>query len=109
MRPFKASQFHTKILSRISSTTVDINIVCLAIDYDKKCLKMLAVTGRTRRETCRSICKALFQNMVKYRQGQTSVDGYVEGKTQEYSGSKRGSTIGEQYPTGQGRGIIQVY
>ncbi len=46
--------------------------------------------------------------MVKYRQGQTSVDRYVEGKTQEYSGSKRGSTIGEQYPTGQGREIIQV-
>ncbi len=54
-------------------------------------------------------CKALFQNMVKHRQGQTSVDRYVEYKTQEYSESKRGSTIGEQYPTGQGREIIQVY
>ncbi len=47
--------------------------------------------------------------MVKHRQGQTSVDRYAEGKTQEYSESKRGSTIGEQYPTGQGREIIQVY
>ncbi len=26
--------------------------------------------------------------MVKYRQGQTSVDRYVEGKTQEYSGEQ---------------------
>ncbi len=69
----------------------------------------VTVTGRTRRETCGYICKALFQNMVKYRQGQTSVDRYVKGKTQEYSRSKRGSTIGEQYPTGQGREIIQVY
>ncbi len=68
-----------------------------------------SVTGQTRRETCGSMCKALFQNMVKHRQGQTSVDRYVEGKTQEYSESKRGSTIGEQYPTGQGREIIQVY
>ncbi len=38
--------------------------------------------------------------MVKHRQGQTSVDGYVEGKTQEFSESMRGSSIGEQYPKG---------
>ncbi len=51
-----------------------------------------------RHEVYGSICKLLFQNMVKHRQGQTSVDRYVEGKTQEYSESKRGSTISEQYP-----------
>ncbi len=32
---------------------------------------------------------------------------YNTGKT-EYSSGKRGSSIGEQYPTGQGRDIIQV-
>ncbi len=38
--------------------------------------------------------------MVKHRQGQTSVDRYVEGKTQEYSESMCGLSIGEQYPKG---------
>ncbi len=37
-----------------------------------------------RHEAYGSICKFLFQNMVKHRQGQTSVDRYVEGKTRVF-------------------------
>ncbi len=86
------------------------NRATLRIHSDELKNKMIIIVkGRTRCETCGSICKALFQNMVKHRQGQTSVDRYVEGKTQEYSESKRGSSIGEQYPIGQGREIIQVH
>ncbi len=47
-------------------------------------------------------------DMVKHRQGQTSLERYVEGKTQEYSESMRGSLIGEQYPKGLTIGVIRV-
>ncbi len=59
----------------------------------------------TRHEAYGSICKLLFKNMVKHRQGQTSVDRYVEGKTQEYSKSMRGSTIGRPTHAGGSKGL----
>ncbi len=49
------------------------------------------------------------KNIVKHRQGQTSVNSYVEGKTQEYSESMCGSSIGEQYPKGLTIGVIRVH
>ncbi len=44
----------------------------------------------------------------KHRQGQETADRYGRGKTQSNPKSKRGSTIGEQYPMGLGREIIQT-
>ncbi len=44
-----------------------------------------SITEPTRREAYGSMCKLLFRNIIKHRQGQTSVNRYVEGKTQEYS------------------------
>ncbi len=73
------------------------------------CVCSISVTVPTRHEAYGSICKLLFKNMVKHRQGQTSVDRYVEGKTQEYSKSMRGSTIGEQCPKGLTIGVIRVH
>ncbi len=39
------------------------------------------VTRLTRREAYGSMCKLLIRNKVKHRQGQTTVNRYVEGKT----------------------------
>ncbi len=69
----------------------------------------MGVTEPTRREAYESMCKLLFRNIVKHRQGQTSVNRYVEGKTQEYSESMRGSSIGKQYTKGLTRGVIRVH
>ncbi len=53
--------------------------------------------------------QALFRNVVKHRQGQTSVNRSIEGKTQEYSESMRGSMIGEQCPMGLTIDVIRVH
>ncbi len=59
------------------------------------------VTGPTRREACRSICKALLdRGMVITGLVQTVTNRYIEDKTEEYSGQQAWSSIGEQYPEG---------
>ncbi len=61
------------------------------------------VTGPTRREACRSICKALLdRGMV-----QTVANRYIEDKTEEYSSQQAWSSIGEQYPEGLTGGVIR--
>ncbi len=45
-------------------------------------------------------CASFYSKTVKHRQSQTSFNRYVEGKTQEYSESMRGSSIDEQYLKG---------
>ncbi len=68
-----------------------------------------SVTGPTRREACRSMCKLLLIEMVKNTgRVEQMANRYIEGKTDEYSSKRARSTIGEQYPEGQGREIIQV-
>ncbi len=53
--------------------------------------------------------QVLFKNVVKHRQGQTSVNRYIEGKTKEYSESMRGSLIGKQCIKGLTIGVIRVH
>ncbi len=45
----------------------------------------------------------------KHRQGQTMANRYIEGKADEYSSKRAWSSIGEQYPEGLTRGVIQVH
>ncbi len=45
----------------------------------------------------------------KHRQGQTNGKQVIEGKTDEYSSKQVWSSIGEQYPEGLTRGVIQVH
>ncbi len=68
------------------------------------------VTGRTRREACRSMCKLLLIDMVKTT-GRVEQMGnrYIEGKAEEYSSKRPWSSIGEHYPEGLTRGVIQVH
>ncbi len=68
------------------------------------------VTGRTRREACRSMCKILLIDMVKNtgRVEQMS-NRYIEGKADEFSSKQAWSSIGEKYPEGFTRGVIQVH
>ncbi len=73
------------------------------------CVAEYSVMKPTRCEAYGSMCKLLFKNIVKHRQGQTSVNSYVEGKTQEYSKSMCGSLIGEQYPKGLTIEVIRVH
>ncbi len=55
------------------------------------------------------MCKLLFLGMVKkHRQGQQLAYRYIEGKADEYSSKRAWSSIGEQYPEGLTRGVIQV-
>ncbi len=67
------------------------------------------VTGPTRREACGSMCKLLLRGMVKNtgRVKQLAYR-YIEGKVDEYSNKWTWSLIGEQYPEGLTRGVIQV-
>ncbi len=92
-----------------NSLVVSIPDKCPSEKLLDPCVAEYSVTVPTRREAYRSICKLYSINMVKHRQGQTSVDRYVEGKTQEYSKSMPGSTIGEQCPKGLTIGVIQVH
>ncbi len=68
------------------------------------------VTGRTRREACGSMCKLLLINIVKNTgRVEQMANRYTEGKTDEYSSKRVWSSIGEQYPEGLTRGVIQVH
>ncbi len=53
-----------------------------------------SVTGPTRREACRSICKLLLIEMVKNTgRVEQMANRYIEGKTDEYSSKRAWSTI----------------
>ncbi len=56
------------------------------------------------------MCKLVLIDMVKStgRVEQTS-KRYIEGKADEYSSKRAWSSIGEQYPEGLARGVIQVH
>ncbi len=72
--------------------------------------KKESVTGPTRREAFGSMCMLLLIGMVKNtgRVEQLS-NRYIEGKADEYSSKRAWSSIGEQYPEGLTRGVIQVH
>ncbi len=64
--------------------------------------------GPTRREACGSMCKLLLIVMVKTQAGSNKWQNrYIEGKADEYSSKRAWSSIGEQYPEGLTRGVIQ--
>ncbi len=72
--------------------------------------KLLGVTGRTRHEACGSMCKLLLTDMVKITgRVEKMANRYIEGKADEYSSKRAWSSIGEQYPEGLKRGVIQVH
>ncbi len=56
------------------------------------------------------MCKFLLTDMVKNTgRVEQMANRYIEGKADEYSSKKAWSSIGEQYPEGLTRGVIQVY
>ncbi len=66
--------------------------------------------GPTRREACGSMCKLLLMDMVKNTgRVEQMTNRYIEGKADEYSSKRAWSTIGEQYPEGLTREVIQVH
>ncbi len=65
--------------------------------------KAVIVTGQKRRETCRSICKALLGGMVGNKHGSHIGKQVCLWQDKEKSQGKLGSTISEQYPTGLGK------
>ncbi len=68
------------------------------------CVAEYSVTEPTRRETCGSMCTLLLIGRVEQM-----ANGYIEGKTDEYSSKLAWSSVGEQYPEGLTRGVIQVH
>ncbi len=48
-------------------------------------IRYVTVTGRTRRETCGSIGKALFTDMIIHSRGRASANRYVYDKTKSIS------------------------
>ncbi len=64
-------------ISFVSST-----LICIIVCFEKYC-NGGAVTGRTRRETCGSICKALFQNMVIIQAGSINSKQVWQGQDTE--------------------------
>ncbi len=73
-------------------------------------LYAMYLTGRTRREACVSMCKLLLIDMVKNTgRVEQMANRYIEGKTDEYSIKRACPSIGEQYPEGLTRGVIQVH
>ncbi len=69
-----------------------------------------AVTEPTRREACGSMCRLLLIDMVKNTgRVEQMANRYIEGKIDEYSSKWMWSSIGEQYPEGLTRGVIQVH
>ncbi len=57
------------------------------------------------------MCKLLLLGMVKNTgrvSGKQLANRYIEGKADEYSSKRAWSSIGEQYPEGLTRGVIQV-
>ncbi len=67
------------------------------------------VMGPTRREACGSMCKLLLIDMVKnIGRVEQMANRYIEGKAEEYSSKRAWSSIGEQYPEGLTREVIQV-
>ncbi len=70
----------------------------------------VSVKGRTKCEACGSMCKLLLIDMVKNTgRVEQMANRYIEGKTDEYSIKRAWSSIGEQYPEGLTRGVIQVH
>ncbi len=56
------------------------------------------------------MCKLLLIDMVKNTgRVEQMANRYIEGKTGEYSSKRAWSSIGEQYPEGLTRGVIQVH
>ncbi len=59
------------------------------------------------------MCKLLIIDMVKntgrVEQIEQIPNRYIEGKADEYSSKRPWSSIGEQYPEGLTRGVIQVH
>ncbi len=69
----------------------------------------VCVTGPTRREASRSMCKFLLIDMVKNTgRVEQMANRYIEGKANEYLSKWAWSSIGEQYTEGLTRGVIQV-
>ncbi len=69
----------------------------------------VSVTGRTRREACGSMCKLFNRHGQNTGRVEQMANRYIEGKTDEYSIKRAWSSIGEQYPEGLTRGVIQVH
>ncbi len=68
------------------------------------------VTGRMRHEAFGSMCKLLIIDMVKNTgRVEQMANRYIEGKADEYLSKRAWSSIGEQYPEGLTRGVIQVH
>ncbi len=56
------------------------------------------------------MCKLLLIDMVKNTgRVEQMVNRYIEGKADEYSSKLAQSSIGEKYPEGLTRGVIQVH
>ncbi len=52
--------------------------------------------------------QAIIRHGQKHRQSQQLSNRYIEDKADEYSNKRALSLIGEQYPDGLTRGVIQV-
>ncbi len=55
---------------------------------------------------CKLLCIDMVKNTGKVKQ---LANRYTEGKADEYSSKRAWSSIGEQYPEGLTRGVIQVH
>ncbi len=56
------------------------------------------------------MCKLLLLDMVKNTgRVEQMANRYIEGKTDKYTNKRAWSLIGEQYPEGLTRGVIQVH
>ncbi len=56
------------------------------------------------------MCKLVLIDMVKSTgRVEQMAKRYIEGKADEYSSKRAWSSIGEQYPEGLTRGVIQVH
>ncbi len=78
-------------------------------ENDHKCIIHI-VTGQTTREACGSMCTLVLIDMVKNTgRVKQMANRYIEGKADEYSSKRAWSSIGEQYPEGLTRGVIQVH
>ncbi len=83
---------------------------CSSEELLDPCAAKYSVTGRTTREECVSMCKLLLIDMVKNTgRVEQMANRHIEGKADEYSSKRAWSSIGEQYPDGLTRGVIQVH